>query len=354
MLKGLRILDLADESGAFCAKLLADLGADVVKIEGPGGDTARKTGPFGASEPDGEEGFRFAYQNTNKRAVTLDLGMDADRDVFSGLVETADGLVETFRPGFLEGIGLGYDFLCQVNSRLVHVSITGFGQTGPKRNWLSCGLVAEASGGRMHVSGPPGEAPVPLYGDQPFYAASLFGAVGMLLGFKKREITGRGEYLDLSLQEAVAGTLENCMVRYFDRKEPTRRQGNLYPNGLFCILPCEDGFMEMTVPEQWETLIELMAAEGRAEDLADEKWQDRTYRMEHFDHVLAVVARWTGTHTGRHLFELGQSMAFPWAPPLFACAGPQNEHLGQRRFFVHVPYPRTEAKRRRGRPVLIG
>jgi crotonobetainyl-CoA:carnitine CoA-transferase CaiB-like acyl-CoA transferase len=341
LLKGLRILDLADESGAFCAKLLADLGADVVKIERPDGNTARRTGPFGAETPDREETFRFAYQNTNKLAVTLDLGMKADRDVFCRLVETADGLVETFRPGFLEEVGLGYDFLCRVNSKLVHVSITGFGQTGPKRNWLSCGLVAEASGGQMHVSGPPGEAPVPLYGDQAFYAASLFGAVGMLLGFKKREITGRGEYLDLSLQEAVAGTLENCMVRYFDRKESTRRQGNLYPNGFFCILPSEDGFIEMTVPEHWETLIEVMAAEGRAEDLADKKWQDRKYRLEHFDHVLAVVARWTGIHTGQHLFELGQSMAFPWAPLCSPAQVLRNEHLEQRRFFVHVPSLRT-------------
>ncbi len=336
MLKGLRILDLTDETGAFCTKLLADLGADVIKIEGPEGDRARRPG----------EAFRFACQNANKRSIILDLEQKDDRDVLCRLVTTADGLVETFKPGILERMGLGYDSLCLLNQELIHVSITGFGQSGPKRDWLSSDLVAEASGGQMSVSGPPGEAPVPLFGGQPYYAASLFGAVGMLLAFRKREITGKGERLDVSLQEAVAGTLENCLVRYFDHNEATRRQGNRYPNGLFCILPCADGPMEMTVPEQWETLLELMAAEGMAGDLGEEKWQDLAYRLAHFDHVLGIVSRWTATHVRQELFDLGQSMAFPWAPVCSPEEVVGNEHLRGRGFFVEAPSPLT------GKPVL--
>ncbi|HVN95150.1 MAG TPA: CoA transferase [Syntrophorhabdaceae bacterium] len=314
LLTDLRVLDCADEKGAFCSRLLADLGASVIKIEAPQGDGSRRIGPFSGQTIKPENSLFFAYHNANKLGITLDLNEEAGREIFRDLIKRTHVLVESFEPGYLKTAGLGFETLSRLNPGLVHAAITGFGQSVPGSRWRTPDIVASAFGGQMYVMGDPHDPPRVPYGEQSYYAASLFGAVRILIALTKRTQTGTGEYLDLSLQEAVASTLDHVMVRYFDEKIITKRRGNLYGNSFFCILPSSDGHIVLTLLEQWDTLVELMAAEGMAEDLTHEKFRDETYRIKEISHVIDVTARWTRSHSKQELFDTGQAMRFPWAP----------------------------------------
>ncbi len=339
LLKEIKVLDLSDEKASFCSKLLADMGANVIKVEKPGGDSSRMIGPFWGGSPHPERSLSFFYNNTNKLGITLNLKHNTGRDLFKKLIRKADVVVESFPPGYLDKLDLSFDSLSQINPRLIMASITGFGQTGPRKDYKSCDLVASAFGGQMYVSGTPSAPPVKLFGQQSYYTASLFGAVAILLAVRKRRLTGKGCSIDLSTQEAAASTLDHVMVDYFYDKTIARRQGNVYGNNLFCILPCKDGYIQITILQNWETLLELMASEGKAEDLLEEKWQQQTLREKHFGHIMEVVERWTRNHRRAELFELGQSMRFPWAPvdsPREVLKSPQ---LAARQFFIQRELP---------------
>jgi len=336
LLSGIRILDLADEKASFCSKILADLGAAVIKVEPPGGDAARNRGPFAGNNAHPEESLSFLYNNINKRGITLDIEHRRGREIFLRLAEKSEVVVETFQPGYLDGLKLGFDVLSRVNPGLVLLSVTGFGQSGPRKNFKTCDSVASAYGGQMVTAGLPAKAPLKPYGDQSYHIASLYGAIAILIARRKQIRTGVGEHIDISIQEAVTSTLEHQMIRYFYEKAVSRRQGSLHWNNLFCILPCRDGFIQITLFHQWETLVEWMAAEGMAEDLQDAHWADETFRLKHVGHVIEVLQRWTEKHTTRELFELGQLMHFPWAPvvaPEAVLKCPQHKSRG---FFVDI------------------
>jgi crotonobetainyl-CoA:carnitine CoA-transferase CaiB-like acyl-CoA transferase len=336
LLDGTRILDLADEKASFCTKLLADLGARVVKIEKPGGDVSRRMGPFWENASYPEKSLSFFYNNTSKQGITLDLAAERGREIFLELVERYDIIVETFQPGYLSKLKLEFNDLKKVNPRLILVSVTGFGQKGPRKAYKSCDLVASAYGGQMYVTGSPTSAPLKAYGEQSYYVASLFAAIGILLAIQRRSQTGIGEHIDISLQEAVTATLEHVMIRFFSEAIIAGRQGNLHWNYAFKIFECKDGFIHLTLFQNWETLIEWLDSEGMAEDLKDRKWNQEEYRRQHIDHVIEVVERWTKTHRAEELFELGQLMHFPWAPVLSPKDVLNSAQLKARRFFVPV------------------
>jgi crotonobetainyl-CoA:carnitine CoA-transferase CaiB-like acyl-CoA transferase len=194
----------------------------------------------------------------------------------------------------------------------------------------------------MYVSGSPSTPPLKPFGEQSYYTASLFAAVGMLLALRKRNQSGKGEHIDISLQEAATSTLEHVMIRYFYDHIIPKRQGSLYWNNAFCIVPCKDGFILVTLLHQWETLVEWMDSEGMADDLIDERWNDEAYRLQHRDHIIEVLKRWTKTHTTSELFESGQLMGFPWAPihsPKEVLESPQ---LKARTYFKSVEHPEID------------
>jgi crotonobetainyl-CoA:carnitine CoA-transferase CaiB-like acyl-CoA transferase len=341
-LNGIQILDLADEKASFCSKLLADLGARVIKIERPGGDPSRQIGPFVGGFPHPERSLFFYYNNTNKMGLTLNLEHDEGKALFFKLLKKTDIIIETFRPGYLKEIGLGFDLLSGKNPKLILVSVTGFGENGPRSQYQSCDLVASAFGGQMYVSGSPSTPPLKAFGEQSYYTASLFAAIGILIALRKRVHTGRGEHMDISLQESVASTLDHVMVRYFYEQIIPKRQGNLHWNYSFCILSCKDGHLLMTPFQQWETLVEWMDSEGMAEDLKDERYREEEYRLRHIDHVIEVLERWTKSHTTHELFELGQLMRFPWAPTYSPKEVICNPQLKGRRFFIEVNHPEID------------
>lgn len=342
-LAGIRILDLASGTADFCSRLLADMGACVIKLERPGGDPSRDMGPFWG-DPGPGRSLSFLYHNAGKLGITLNLENSLGRRIFVRLLEGTDVLVENFLPGYLAQRELGVDALWAANPRLIVVSITGFGQDGPRKDYKSCDLVASAFGGQMAVSGPSATPPLAPFGEQPSYTASLFGAIGVLLALRKRRQTGRGEHLDISLQETAAATLDHVFSRYFSEGIIARRQGNLHWNRMFCTLPCRDGHIVVSLSLQWETLLAWMESEDMAEDLSAEPWRDESYRMEHLDHVIQVLERWTKTHTKAELFELGQAMQFPWAPICTLGDVLRNVQLRARNFFVPVSHPEAGAQ----------
>ncbi|MCJ7786176.1 MAG: CoA transferase, partial [Desulfobacterales bacterium] len=181
ILEGLQILDLADEKASFCSKLLADLGARVIKIERPGGDPSREMGPFLEHLPNSERSLFFYHNNTNKLGITLNLEYKDGKEIFLKLLQNTDIVVESFPPDYLRQKGLGFDVLSRVNLKLIQVSVTGFGESGPRSQYKSCDLTASAFGGQMYVTGSPSTPPLKPFGDQSYYTASLFAAVSILL-----------------------------------------------------------------------------------------------------------------------------------------------------------------------------
>ena len=337
-LDGLRVLDLADETASFSTKLLADMGARVIKVEKPGGDASRNIGPFFKETSRSKNSIPFFYNNTNKLGITLDLAHNEGKSIFSKLVPNTDVVVETFAPGDLKRMGLNFEALSSLNPKLILASVTGFGQNGPRRNFKVSDLVASAYGGQMYVCGSPSAPPLKSFGDQSYYAASLFAATAILLALRNRAKTGTGEHLDISLQASVTATLEHVMVRYFAEGIIFQRQESLHWNEGFVVLPCKDGFIHVTLFQKWKTLIEWLATEDMAADLADEKWLDEDYRRQHLGHVIAVLEKWTTAHTIDDIFEVAQLMRFPWAPvrsPNEVCNSPQ---LKARKFFIEREY----------------
>ncbi|MFH1480274.1 MAG: CoA transferase [Pseudomonadota bacterium] len=339
LLAGIGVLDLCDEKAGFCSKVLADLGAHVIKIESPGGDSSRNRGPFWRNSVHPEKSLSFFYNNTNKLGITLDLEQDVGKEIFLRLIRRCDVVVETFAPGYLDALGLGFESLRGVNSGLIMASVTGFGQSGPRKDYKSCDLVASALGGQMAVCGSPAMPPLKAYGEQSYFTGSLYGAVGILMALRRRAKTGEGDHIDISLQETVASTLEHVMVRYFNEHVIPRRLGHRHWNDFFCLLPCKDGFLHLTPFLGWETLVDLLDNEGMADDLRDETWKDEGYRAEHFNHVMDVLRGWTKTHTVDELFQLGQLMRFPWAPVHSPKEILSSPHLKERGFFTDLDHP---------------
>ncbi len=338
-LTGLRIIDLADEKASFCTKLLADMGAEVIKIERPDGDKSRLAGPFWGNTPHPEKSLSFWYNNTSKLGITLNLETEEGQQIFRRLAQKTDVVVETSPPGYLDKLGAGYETLSEINPRLIIVSVTGFGQTGPNKKYQSCDIVASATGGQMYVCGAPDTPPLKPYGQQAYYLASLFAATGILLALHERKQSGRGQHIDISLQEAVAAALEHVTVRYFYEGIVSRRQGSLHWNNSFCLLPGKDGYIALSPLMEWETLVELLDSEGMAADLKEEKWREEGYRTQHLDHIIRILKRWTSTHSTAELFEMGQLLRLPWAPvasPIEVINSPQ---LKARNFFVSVAHP---------------
>lgn len=338
LLEGMQILDLADEKASFCSKLLADLGARVIKIEKPGGDPSRRIGPFLGGAVHSEKSLFFYYNNTNKLGITLDLEHEEGKKIFFKLLKKTDTVIETFRPGYLIEIGLGFDVLRDVNPELILASITGFGEDGPRSQYKSCDLVASAFGGSMYLNGSPSTPPLKPFGEQSYYTVSLFAAVGILLALRKRAYSGNGEHIDISLQEAVVSIVDHAMIRFFYEKVIAKRQGCLYWNNDFCILPCKDGPILLTVSLRWDILVEWMKSEGMAGDLQEEKYFEEEYRIAHMDHIIEVLEQWTKSHTTQELFELGQLMHFPWAPIYSLKEVLNNPQLKAREFLTSVEH----------------
>ena len=223
-LRGFRVLDLTDLKGQFCGRLLADLGAEVIKIEPPGGDPVRKLNP-GSQLSGSFLSLPFAHLNANKASAVVDLQHAEGRETFLRLVEKVDVVLESFDPGMMGSLGLGFKELAVTNPRLVMASISGFGQSGPGSNYVCTDIVAAAMGGLLYISGDPSLPPCKPPETQAYYFGSLFASVGVVAALYHREQTGRGDHIDVSMQETLA-THEHLIRLYANDGQIVTRQGS--------------------------------------------------------------------------------------------------------------------------------
>jgi crotonobetainyl-CoA:carnitine CoA-transferase CaiB-like acyl-CoA transferase len=203
MLSGYRILDLTDEKGFLCGKALGDFGADVIKIERPGGDPARSVGPFFHDEADPEKSLYWFAFNANKRGITLDIATADGREIFKRLVRTADVVVESFAPGYLDKIGLGYGTLSGINPGIILTSISGFGQKGPYRDYNDRDLAVWALSGYLYITGEPDRPPLAPSYPHAHLVGAMNGAIGTMVALCHRRITGRGQCVDASSHQGL-------------------------------------------------------------------------------------------------------------------------------------------------------
>lgn len=202
-LAGYRVLDLTDEKGHLCGKLLGDLGADVIKIEPPGGDPGRCRGPFYKDIPDPEKSLQWFFTGLNKRGITLNIETVDGRELFKRLVRTADFLIESYEPGYMESLDLGYEALEKVNPAIIMTSITHFGQRGPYAHYKASDLVGVSMGGLARLFGELNGPPTRISAPQYYFLGAAQGAVGSMVAHYHRELTGEGQHVDVSCQQAV-------------------------------------------------------------------------------------------------------------------------------------------------------
>jgi benzylsuccinate CoA-transferase BbsE subunit len=251
LLSGYQALDLTDEKGFVCGKILASAGVDVIKVERPGGDPARSLPPFFRDVQDPERSLYWSAHNTGKRSITLDIEHSRGQELFRKLVAKSDFVLESFNPDYMDDMGLGYQQLRQVNPRIVMTSITPFGQEGPYSRYKSCNLVACAMSGVLGLNGDPDRPPVREALDSVYYEAGAAAALGSAMAHYHRETTGEGQQVDVSLQECGASrTTTSLVVWQFDKRLLKRTGDKSLVGGRRpsrWLWPCKDGYLFWTL-----------------------------------------------------------------------------------------------------------
>ncbi|MFQ5521415.1 MAG: CaiB/BaiF CoA transferase family protein, partial [Candidatus Methylomirabilia bacterium] len=340
-LSGLRAVELGEFiSAPYCGKLLADHGAEVVKVEPPEGDRARRHGPFLYDDPHPERSGLFCYLNTNKLGVRLDLPRADDLARLYTVIETADILVENLYPPALEALGLAPEETRRRWPCLIHVSIAPFGHRSPYRTWHGHALQASAAGAATVTIGERGRPPLPLPVSQPDYQGGVNGAIGAMLAVFARERTGSGQHVDIATSDVVAfyGGITSTM--YTPYRLPWSREGHrasrsggYYP---YTILPCKDGHVCLITRSghPWKRFCEAM---GNPAWTRDPRYRDRR-RMgtEYPDEVDALLVPWLRERTMDELLEIFRQQGIPFSIVRTADRVARCPQLGARGFFVQI------------------
>ena len=347
MLSPYRVLDLTDEKGLFCGKLLGDLGADVIKVERPGGEPARNIGPFYHDEADPEKSlFWFAF-NTNKRGITLDIETAEGQEVFQRLVKTADFLIESFAPGYLDKLGLGYSALEKMSPGIIMVSLTPFGQTGPYKDYKTGDLIAWAMGGHMYPCGDADRPPLRIsHHSQAYLHAAIQGAVGALIALHHREKTGEGQQVDVSIQEAVVRSGDTGTVGWDMKKVITPRRGVLAQRRIW---PCQDGHVTFFYHGGAQAnrhnlpFIGWMEEEGMADNfLKGIDWDTfnfATASQDTLDRLAEPTGKFLMRHTKAELLEEAVKRHLMIYPVATTKDIMESVQLAARDFWVEIEHP---------------
>ena len=353
MLSPYRVIDLADDRGIFCGRVLADLGADVVKVEPPTGDPARRVGPFYHDEPGIENSLFWQLYAANKRSVALDIEASPGRDALLRLAASADFLVESFRPGYLDALGLGFEDLQRINPALIYVSITPFGQDGPYRDFLATDLTGSALSGFAYLTGDADRPPLRVSVPQFWTLGGAAGAASAMAAHAARLQTGRGQHADVSCQQALTRTLSHAPQFWDMNRVILKRSGPFRPIGngraLRVNFPCADGYVNYIQPG---------GATGGRGMAALSKWMDEEdeghplLRETDFgaygfgqlpdavlDAMSETLENFFRSRTKRHLSEQAiarRVLLFPVNDPADICSYPQ---LAARGFFRETEAP---------------
>jgi crotonobetainyl-CoA:carnitine CoA-transferase CaiB-like acyl-CoA transferase len=340
-LAGLRVLEAGElVSAAYATKLLADLGADVVKIEAPGGDAARQRGPFPGGRPDPEASGLFCYLNANKRGIALDLRTPEGRAALDGLVARADVLIHNVHPSDRATLGLAYDRLAALNPALVMASISPFGPAGPHVGYHATDLVSWCAGGLATLNGDPAHPELPplkAYGDQASFQAALNAAVPVLGALFERLQSGAGQHVEVSVQESVTAILE-LTFEYFPYCGLVASRLGAKPIQPLCFMECRDGWVFVCCVEehQWQQFVALM---GDPEWASMELFENRLARGRNFDALQALLQEWCREQSVMELYEAAQRRRIPFAPVSTVGDLLASPHLAARGFFATLAMP---------------
>ena len=379
-----RALDLTDEKGLLCGKILADLGADVIKIEKPAGDPAHNIGPFYKDTPNSEKSLYWLAYNANKRGITLDIETITGQEIFKKLVGTADFVIESFPPGNMESLSLGYSALSNIKPGIIMTSITHFGQSGPYANYKGCDIVDMAMSGYMFICGDPDRPPVRISFPQAYLHAGLEAAVGTMIAFHHRQLTGEGQWVDVAIRDSIIRASYNARPFWDLNRQIIRRQGCMRAGiSAFAIQrqtwPCKEGAVTFELlggiggAKMNKALTQWMDEEGMADDfIRSIDWDNFDMALttqELLDKINQRFGKLFMKHTSTEIYEEAKKRRIMLYPVATCKDIVENQQLVSRDFWQEVEHPelntsitypgafvkasRTPCSTRR-RPPLIG
>jgi benzylsuccinate CoA-transferase BbsE subunit len=313
---GFRALDLTDERGIFCGKMLADMGVDTIKIERPGGDALRNRPPFYKDIPDREKNLNWFAFNSNKRGITLNLESERGREIFRELVKTADFLIESYDPGYMSSLGLGYEELCSINPHMIMTSITPFGQTGPYTNLKASDLVVQAMGVLVWQAGDKDRAPLRTTLPQAFLHAGADACEGTMIAHYYRGQTSQGQHVDVSIMESVLWVAGRALPFWDAAKFEAKRVGKFWdrPGRRFpAIWDCKDGYVSFLIQgglagdRTNKALMNWMDSENIAPQFMKERdwdnWDWNDTNQDDLDRITGAISRFFEVHTAEELVK---------------------------------------------------
>jgi benzylsuccinate CoA-transferase BbsE subunit len=346
-LTGVRVLDLATNAVAYTSRLLADLGAEVIRVEPPGGGALRHAAP--QQIVNGHTvSCAHAFWNANKKSVTLDLAHADGRRLFCELIAKSDIIIETFAPGTLTAWDLGYEAMKRHNPGIILVSITPYGQNGPRANYRATDLTLLAAGGLLSLGGYPETGPVAVPGEQGHLASAIFGAVAALKALLEREGTSHGQWIDLSGQESIAFALEDAVPEWYLNRNIRKRTGDKAREAGTGVYPCKDGYVSMVAgrlgtAKAFKTLVHWIADSDtpRGAELLEPRWQDFKYRQsaEGINRFEEIFGTFCATRSKQELYNEGQSRQIAIAPVNSIADVVGNEQLRANGYFRSVDDP---------------
>ena len=352
LLPGVRVLDVGQGiSGPYCAKILAQMGAEVIKVEPPEGDSARRTGPFPGDSPHPEKSGLFLATNANKQGITLDLSSSDGAAAFRKLAAGADIVIENPPPDALEGHGLGYESLKNANPGLVFTSITPFGNRGPYKDFKATDLVLYHMSGHAHgmlgaVKDPDSDPPIRAGGHQAELGGGMAAATATLMALYRKRMTGQGSRIDISSFEAMVTQLISGLANSaYGRPAPPRDLAKVEEaaiggmvGAIGGILLCNDGYVAISPREdaQWERWLQVMGGPPWA---TDERYATRDARQRNSPSLWKLLSDWSINHSKHEIARMGQEQRVPCFPVNTVQDLLSDEHLAHRGFFVEMEHP---------------
>ncbi|MBM4441239.1 MAG: CoA transferase [Candidatus Rokubacteria bacterium] len=355
-LSGIRILDLTQfEAGTTCTQFLGWLGADVVKVEPPGGEQSRRNRP----EVPGLDAMFFLVFNANKRSVTIDLKNPDGRGLFLRMVERADVVVENFAPGLMEKLGLAYEQLAAVNPTIIVARIKGFGLSGPYHDYKSFDMIAQAMGGVMSVTGFPDREPIRCGAAIGDTGTGIHTAGAIMAAYIQRQRTGRGQLVEVSMQEVVANLLRGRYVDHYRDGKASQRRGNEITGGVpGGAYPCAPGglndyvyiYVQPMNDEMWRTFVRAI---GRDDLLTDPRCADAKTRWRHEGEINDIVRAWTGSRPKQDVLRILGEAGVPCGAVLDTGEILDDAHLNARGQVHTIDHPTRGTFRLPGCPVRL-
>ena len=336
-------------SGPYCAMILADQGADVIKVERPGkGDDLRQSPPHVNGE-----GAPFMLWNRNKRSIELDLKNPDDLKTAKELVKTADVMVENFRPGVAERIGIGYETMAELNPSLIYCSISGFGQTGPYSSRGGFDLVAQAMSGLMTINGPPEGGPYRIPIAISDVAAGMNGAIGILTALQHRNKTGEGQQVDVSLLDSALSMCVYEAANVFATGQKPERLGQGHRGSApYQIFPTKDGWLALGASQQkfWEQTCEIIGADNL---ISDPRFLEKKDRVARQQELAAILAPYFQKENTKHWFEKLDALGIPCGPVMDHLETLSDPHIIAREMIAKVHHPKAGSGRTLGTPIKL-